>query len=92
MAIRERRLKLNEKRTEMKCQNLFAGRIVQNVVEIIILFLLFSYHNLKIKYVHQLSGKTVLSVFDLLGLRDLIFKKLDFLCLLELWGLLFIKF
>ena len=33
--------KLNKNRTEIMCQNLFTGRIVQNIVEIIILFVFF---------------------------------------------------
>ena len=33
--------KLNENRTEIMCQNVFTGRIVQNVVKIIILFVFF---------------------------------------------------
>ena len=43
--------KLNEKRTERMCHNLLTGGILENVVEIIFLFLLvyFSYHNLKIR-------------------------------------------
>ena len=45
------------------------------------------------KYIYQLSEKTLfLSVFDFLGFRDFIFKKLDLLCLFEFCGLLFIKF
>ena len=44
------------------CQNLFAGRTVENVVEIIILFRFFPI--ITSKYVYQLSEKTLfLSVF-----------------------------
>ena len=58
----------NEKRTEIICQNLFTGRIVQNVVEIILF--VFS-PTITSKYAYKLSEKTLfLSVFDLLGLRD----------------------
>ena len=63
------------------CQTLFTRRIVQNVAEIIILFVFFSYHNLEIH----------LSVIR----KDPLFMKLDiFLCLLtlELWGLSFTEF
>ena len=71
------------------CQNIFTGRIVQNV-EIIILFV-FS-PTITSKYVYQLSEETLfLSVFDFSGLEDPHFQEIRyFLCLLELWGLLFI--
>ena len=52
---------LNENITEIMCQNLFTGRIVQNVVDILILFVFFP--TITSKYVYQLSEKTlVLSV------------------------------
>ena len=60
--------KRNEKRTEIMCQNLLTERIVQNVVEIIILFVFFPYNNPNISIS---SEKTLLlSVFDFLDLRD----------------------
>ena len=66
-------------------QNLFTGRIVQNVTEFIIVFIT----TITSKYVYQLSEKTPFYQ----TLETLILKKLaNFLCLLELWGLLFIKF
>ena len=74
------------------CQKLFIGRIVQNVVEIIILFVLS--RAITSKYVYHLSEKILfLSVFDFSGLRDPHFQeKLDiFLCLLELCGFLIWK-
>ena len=75
------------------CQNLFTGRIVQNVVEVINLFVLF-FPNITSKYVYQLSAKTLfLSVFGFLGLKDPHFQKIRyFLCLLELRIFLVIKF
>ena len=62
--------KLNENRTEIMCQNLFTGRIVQNVGEIIILFVFFP--TIASKYVYQLSENTLFSsvFFYFLGLRD----------------------
>ena len=61
--------KLNENRTEIMCQNLFTGRIVQNAVEIIILFVFFP--AIASKYVYHLSENTLFSsVFYFLGLRD----------------------
>ena len=65
---------------------------MQNVVEIIILVVFFP--NITSKYVYQLSEKTLfLSVFDFLGLGDPHFQEIRyFLCTLELWGLLLIKF
>ena len=70
--------KLNENRTEIMCQNLFTRRIVQNVVQIIILFVFFS--AIASKYVCQVLEKTLFSsVFYFLGLRDPHFQKLDFL-------------
>ena len=61
------------------CQNPFTGRIVQNLIEIIILFVFFPHNNPK--YVYQLSEKTLfLSVFDFLGLRDLNLKNIDIFC------------
>ena len=64
---------------------------MHNVIEIIILFVFFFYHNLK--YIYHLSEKALfLSVFDFLGFRDPRFQGIRyFLCLLELWGFLFIK-
>ena len=41
--------KLNEKRTEIMCQNLFTGRIVQNVMKSSFWFIFFTYHNLIIR-------------------------------------------
>ena len=71
-------------------QNLFTGKIAQNV-EIIILLVFVS--TITSKYVYQLSEKTLfLSVFDFLGLRDPQFQEIRYFCLLEPWGLLFIKF
>ena len=58
---------------------------MQNVVEIIILFVLFS--AITSKYVYRLSEKTLFSsVLGFLGLRDRHFQKVCyfFLCLLEL--------
>ena len=70
--------KLNEKRTEIMCQNLFTGRIVQNVAEIIILFVLF-FPNITSKYVYQPSEKTLfLSVFYCFGVRDPHFQEIRF--------------
>ena len=51
------------------CQGLFTGRIVQNVADIIILFVFFSNHNLKIR-LSVIRKDLFLSVFDFLGLRD----------------------
>ena len=63
-------------RTEIMCWNLFTRRIVQNAAEIIVLFVFFP--TLTSKYVYQLLEKTLfLSVFDFLGLRSPLFKKLD---------------
>ena len=56
------------------CQNLFTGKIVQNVVGIIIVFVFISYHNLKI-HLSAVRKDPVLSVFDFLGLRDTHLKK-----------------
>ena len=51
------------------CQNSLTGKIVQNVVEIIILFAFFP--TMASKYVYQLSENTLfLSVLDILRLRD----------------------
>ena len=73
---------LSEKRTEIMCQNLFTRRIVQNFAEIATLLSFFP--TITSKYVSQLSEKTLsLSVFDFLDFND---------SLLELWGLLFMKF
>ena len=60
------------------CQNLFTGRIVQNVVEIIILFVFFA--AIASKYVYQLLEKTLFSsvFFYLLGLRDPHFPEIRF--------------
>ena len=58
----------NEKRTEIICQNLFCGRIVENVVEFIILFVFFP--TMTLKYICQLSETLFLSVFDFLSLSD----------------------
>ena len=64
------------------CQNLFTGRIAQNIVKIIILFLFFP--TLSSKYVYQLSEKIFLSVLDFLGLRNPHFQELKwFSCLLD---------
>ena len=51
--------KLNENRTEIMCQNLFTGRIVQNVVEIVILSVFFP--AIASKYAYQLLEKTLFS-------------------------------
>ena len=82
------------KEIEIMCQNSFTGRTVQNVVESIILILFVFFPTIISKYVYQLSEKTlILLVFDFLGLKDPHLKKIIyFLCLLEPWGLLFIKF
>ena len=70
--------KLNENKAEIMCQNLFTGRIVQNVVEIVILFVFFP--ATASKYVYQLLEKTLFSsVFYFYALETLIFQKLDFL-------------
>ena len=61
------------------CKNLFTERIVQNVT-VIILFVFFPYHNLRIR----------LSVIRK-DLRDPHFQEF-FLCFLELWAFLVIKF
>ena len=50
------------------CQNLFTERILQDVVEIIILFVFFPYHNLKISLSAIGKDPPVLLVFDILGL------------------------
>ena len=64
---------------------------MENVVEIVILFVCFSYHSLKI-HLRQLSEKALFpSVFYFLGLRDTHFPEIRFFCLLELWGIPFIK-
>ena len=54
--------KLNEKGTEIMCQNLFTGRIVQNVLEIIILFVFLSYHNFKIRFIIRVIRKDPLII------------------------------
>ena len=77
------------------CQNfILTGRIVQNVVEIIILFVFFP--TITSKYLHQLSEKTLfyLSALTFQAFnRDPHFQKNEiFLCFLEPWGLLLIKF
>ena len=60
-------LAVDEKRTET--MNLFTGRIMKNVVEIIILFVFFP--TITPEFVYQLPGKTLsLSVFGLLCFRD----------------------
>ena len=83
-----------DKGTEIRCQNLFNGRIVKSVLEIIILFVLFLPSPLK--YIYQVSEKTLfLSAFHFLGLEDSRFQEIrsdTFSCFLELWGLLFITF
>ena len=80
-------LKLNEKRTEIMCQTLFTGRIVQNVVKIIILSVFFP--SIPPKYVCQLSENSLfLSVFDFLGPRDPHFREIRY----SFVGLLFTKF
>ena len=65
---------------------------MQNVVEIIILFVLFP--TLSSKYVWQLSEKTSFYqlLYQLMCLGGRHFQEIRFLRLLELWGLLFIKF
>ena len=74
-------------------QNLFTGRIVQNVVEIIILFVLFSYHNLKIRLSVFRKDRIYSFLFYFLGLRDPHYQEIRcFLCWLEIWGRPFIKF
>ena len=66
---------------------------MQNVVEIIVLFVFLP--TITSKYVYQLSEKTsFLSCFDIFGLIDLHFQGFRcfyILCLLELWGLQVIK-
>ena len=61
--------KLREKDPEIMCQNLFTGKIVQNFVEIILLFAFFSYHNLKVR-LSVITKDPHLISFDFLGLRD----------------------
>ena len=69
--------KLNEYKTEIMCQRLLAGRIVQNVVEIVILFVFFL--TIASKYNDQLSENTIFSsVFYFLGLRDPPFQKIRY--------------
>ena len=59
------------------CQNLFNGRIVQNIVEIISLFAFF--RTITSKYIYRLSEKTLyLSVFDFLSLRDPHFQEIKY--------------
>ena len=61
------------------CQNLFTERIVQNVLEIIILFVLFSYHNLKMRL--PVDGKDPFYQFlTFWALDTLLFKKLYIFC------------
>ena len=70
------------------CQSLFTGTVVQNIVEIIILLVLFSYRYLKVR-LSVIRNDIFLSVFDFLGLREPHFEEIRyFLCLLEPWGLL----
>ena len=79
--------KVNGKKTEM-CQNLLTERIVQNVVKIIVLFDFFPYNKLSV-----IRKDPFLSVVIFLAKETLIFKEMRyFLYLLELWGLLLIKF
>ena len=69
--------KLNENKTEIMCQNLFTGRIVQDVVEIVILFVFFP--ATVSKYVYQLLEKTLFSsVFYFLCLGDPHFPEIRF--------------
>ena len=56
------------------CQNLFTGRIVQNVVETI-LFVFFCYQI----HLSVIRKYPLLSVFGLLGLRDPHFQEIRFL-------------
>ena len=63
------------------CQSLFTGRTVQNVVEIIILFVFSPI--ITSEYVYQISDirKTLfLSVFGFLGLRDPHFQDIFCVC------------
>ena len=61
--------KLNENITEIIFQNFFTGRIVQNAIEIIILFVFFP--AIASKYVYQLFENTLFhQFFYFLGLRD----------------------
>ena len=59
------------------CKNLFTGRIVQNIVEIIILFVFFSFHNLKIR-LSVIRKDPLFGSFDLLGLTDPQFQQLRY--------------
>ena len=64
---------------------------MQKIVEIIILYVFFP--AITSKYVYRLSEKPSFISFEFLGLRDPHFQETGyFLCLLELWNLLFIKF
>ena len=77
--------KLNENRSEIMCQNLFTGRIVQNSVEIIILFVFFP--AIASKYVYQLSKNTLFSsVFYFLGLRGPHFPEIRFCLFVRTMG------
>ena len=70
----------------------FTGKIVQNVNDIIILLVFFP--TMTYKYIYHLSERP--SFFQDLSFQALethIFEKLNiFLCLLDLWGFLVIKF
>ena len=58
------------------CQNLFIGRVVQNIANHHFVCL-FSYHNLKIR-LSVIRKARFLSVFDFFGLRDHHFQEIRY--------------
>ena len=66
---------------EIMCQNLFTARIVQNIVEIIILYVFFSCYNLKYVYGLSYQKRPSLSVYDFLDIIEPHFQEIRYLFL-----------